>query len=333
MHKKELESLRAAHQKDINLQQAQWNKSMEAAKAEVAELQKRIKHEADNTKAHEAMISSFSRHVSRAYTDDKIKDELKRFYQNDFLSWCGDLSSSSIREPEKAKKKLQSMGIMNSSKSYMSEPASLQFSMDLPDDRSPVVLLQAALSQALCQTFLLDAYFLVEGMETPDGDYRRRLKKTEDGFCKVDKEAGVSWRIQTVVSLEKAVPFGSHLVENKAKEFVQEFHFLLDKVNDQALKDLTQLFVDFGSMALQLWKMRTVITAHSLSRFAEYKYDVDSPLIEADAVGSLAARRRLRGRRIGVLVRPLIISEPLGQDGEANHEVVWLKAAGWVPDF
>ncbi|KAL7906458.1 hypothetical protein GGI35DRAFT_109644 [Trichoderma velutinum] len=309
-------------------------------KSEVAKLQKYIeKNEKVVTKAHETHVSSLSKSVSRPLTDDVIKDELKRFYENAFLSWCGDLGSMEICEPEKAKEKLQSIGVINSSRGYMSEPAYLQFSMDLPDGRSPVVLLQAVLSQTLCQTFLRDAYFLADGMETPNklgqdlADSRRRLKELEDMLCKVDKSFGVDWRIQTVESLERATPFGLHLVENKAKRFVQDFHFLLKDVDDHALKDLAQLFHDFGSIALKLWKLRTVIKAHGLSRFAEQRFDAGSSFIEADFVGSPAARRRLQGRYVGVVVRPLIISEPLGQDGEASKEVVWLKAAGWVSDF
>lgn len=79
--------------------------------------------------------------------------------------------------------------------------------------------------------------------------------------------------------------------------------------------------------------MRTIIKTHGLSRFAEQKFDADSPFIEADVVGSPDARRRRQGRYVGVVVRPLIVSEPLEQDDGASEEIVWLKAAGWVSDF
>lgn len=160
-------------------------------KAKVAELQKYIeKNEKVVTKAHETHVSSLSKSVSRPFTDDVIKDELKRFYENDFLSWCGDLASMEVDEPEKVKEKLQSMGIINNCKSYLNEPANLQFSMDLPDGKSPMVLLQAVLSQTLCDTFLRDAYFLVDGMETSEvpgqdhADSRQWLKEVEDMLCK-----------------------------------------------------------------------------------------------------------------------------------------------------
>ncbi|KAL7798825.1 hypothetical protein V8C43DRAFT_328723 [Trichoderma afarasin] len=309
-------------------------------KAKVAELQKYIeKNETVVTRAHETHVSSLSKSVSRPFTDDVIKDELKCFYENYLLPWCGDLGSMEVDEPEKAKEKLQSMGIINNCKSYMNEPANLQFSMDLPDGRSPMVLLQAVLSETLCDTFLRDAYFLAEGMETSNAlgqdhaDSRRWLKEVEDMLCKVDKSFGVDWRIQTVESLEKATPFNLHFVENKAENFVQDFHFLLKKVDDQALKDLSQLFLDFGNLALKFWKTRTIIKTHGMSRFAEQRFDTESPFIEADIVGSADARRRRQGRYVGVVVRPLIVSEPLGQDGGASEEVVWLKAAGWVSDF
>lgn len=79
--------------------------------------------------------------------------------------------------------------------------------------------------------------------------------------------------------------------------------------------------------------MRTVIKTHGMSRFAEQRFDAESPFIEADVVGSPAARRRREGRYVGVVVRPLIVSEPLRQDSGESDEVVWLKAAGWVSDF
>ncbi|KAH0524354.1 hypothetical protein TsFJ059_006879 [Trichoderma semiorbis] len=326
--------------KDEKFKVEEISSQLQDEKAKVAELQKHIeKNEKIVTKAHETHVSSLSKSVSRPFTDDMIKDELKCFYENYLLPWCGDLSSMEVDEPEKAKERLQSMGIINNCKSYMNEPANLQFSMDLPDGKSPMVLLQAVFSQTLCNTFLRDAYFLADGMEiskVPGQDHadsRRWLKEVEDMLCKVDKSFGVDWRIQTVESLEKATPFNLHLVENKAKNFVQDFHFLLKEVDDQALKDLSQLFLDFGNLALKFWKMRTIIKIHGLSRFAEQRFDAESPFIEADIVGSPDARRRRQGRYVGVVVRPLIVSEPLGQDGGASEEVVWLKAAGWVSDF
>ncbi|PKK46824.1 hypothetical protein CI102_8808, partial [Trichoderma harzianum] len=238
-------------------------------KAKVAELQKYIeKNETVVTRAHETHVSSLFKSVSRPFTDDMIKYELKCFYENYLLPWCGDLASMEVDEPEKVKEKLQSMGIINNCKSYMTEPANLQFSMDLPDGKSPMVLLQAVLSETLCDTFLRDAYFLADGMETSKvqgqdpSDSRRRLKEVEDMLCKVDKSFGVDWRIQTVQSLAKATPFNLHLVQNKAKEFIQDFHFLLKEVDDQALKDLSQLFLDFGNLALKFWKIRTVVKTH-----------------------------------------------------------------------
>ncbi|KAL6787549.1 hypothetical protein J3E68DRAFT_445404 [Trichoderma sp. SZMC 28012] len=309
-------------------------------KAKVVELQRHIeKNEKVVTKAHETHVSSLSKSVSRPFTDDIIKDELKCFYENYLLPWCGDLASMKVDEPEKVKEKLKLMGIINNCKSYMNELVNLQFSMDLPDGRSPMVLLQAVLSQTLCDTFLRDAYFLAEGMETSNAlgqgsaDSRRWLKEVEDMLCKVDKSFGVDWRIQTVQTLEKATPFSLHLVENTAKTFVEDFHFLLKEVDDQALKDLSQLFFDFGNLALKFWKTRTIIKTHGMSRFAEQRFDTESPFIEADIVGSADARRRRQGRYVGVVVRPLIVSEPLGQDGGASREIVWLKAAGWVSDF
>ncbi|EHK17269.1 uncharacterized protein TRIVIDRAFT_205868 [Trichoderma virens Gv29-8] len=271
-HKQELENLRTEYEKNLNEQHAHWrdtSSQLQNAKAEVVELQKHIHdNEAIITKAHEAMVSSLSEGVSRALTDDVIKEELKRFYQNNLLEWCAEMSCSDIPEPEETKRKLQSEGIINSSNDYLNQPINLQFSMHLPYGRSSMILLQAVLSQTLCETFLQDAYFLAEGVDLPKvlghdvTNGRRRFRDLEGLFYNFGKDVSIDWRIQTVKCLEKAIPLDLHFVENMAKEFVKNFHFLLKEMNDQALEDLYQLFIDFGNITLKLWKMRTAIKVH-----------------------------------------------------------------------
>ncbi|UKZ81450.1 hypothetical protein TrVFT333_009222 [Trichoderma virens FT-333] len=222
------------------------------------------------------------------------------------------MSSPKILEPDKTKERLKSKGIINNSKDYLNQPVDLQFPMDLPDGRSCLLLLQAALSETLCQIFLEDAYFLVEGIETsktPNSDSankRRQLKELEESY-ETYKEIGVDWRIQTAKLLEHAVP-------------------------PDAVKGLTQHFVNFFDMTLEFWKTRTVIKAYGLSNFEGEKFEADSSRIEAEGSLQRETKKRLEGRHFGVVTRPLIISEPLRQEGEGPRKVIWLKAVGWVSD-
>lgn len=114
--------------------------------------------------------------VEREEAENQLKYDLKKFYDGPFIEWCGDLSSQGILEPEEVKVKLWPENVINNSKEYRSEPTYRQFSINLPYGRSPMVLLQAVLSKTLCQNFLQDPHFLIEGTETSYNSTESRVK-------------------------------------------------------------------------------------------------------------------------------------------------------------
>lgn len=155
--------------------QAQLNQ----ANSDVARLKKIV---ADNevklSKAYTAAVSSLARDVSREFPDDAVRGEISKFFQGDFISWCADMCAARISGQEKAVEYLHSVGITNSSQSYLEGPRHLQFDMNMPDESSPFVLLQAALAKVLCETFLTNPYFLAEEQQGLKG-FEEKLSRGE----------------------------------------------------------------------------------------------------------------------------------------------------------
>ncbi|KAK5996057.1 hypothetical protein PT974_04483 [Cladobotryum mycophilum] len=310
---------------------------LQRTRSEVTKLRQSIaKNESVVTKAHATLVSALAGNVSRSFTDDMVRDELKQFFQGDFFSWCADMCASDIPKPDVARHTLESGGILNRSQFYMQASPHLKFRMDLPDGSSPLVLLQSALAQTLCQVFLFDAYFLAEksigsAAGHDPNEKRGELWTFEHAISKASREAAIDWRIQTVESLEKAVPLLEDLFVEKAMTFIENFGFLLKEMGNEDGNDLIRLFFDFAGLALKIWKTRTSIQISCMQSFEKHPFEFGSNYIEADSVAASTMGQRLNGRPIGVITRPLIISQPLEQQADQPpQEVVWLKAVGWL---
>lgn len=153
------------------------------ANTKVAALGKAVtENEAIITQAHATAVSTLAGNVSRGVTDDMIREELKKFFQNDFFSWCADLCTERIVDEHAAIHTLLEVGIINNSESYLNGPGYLKITMNTPDGSSPLVLLQAALAKRLCCLYLNDAYFLAEEPHMKFGS-RSRLRQVEQHFC------------------------------------------------------------------------------------------------------------------------------------------------------
>lgn len=126
-------------------------------------LRKRVaEYEKNLGKAYTAAVSTLAQDVSRDLPDDIVKNDISRFFQGDFLSWCADMCAVQITQQEYAAERLRSIGIINDSQAHRHAPRYLQFDMNMSDGSSPLVLLQAVLATELCETFLTNPYFLVE---------------------------------------------------------------------------------------------------------------------------------------------------------------------------
>ncbi|KAL7950665.1 hypothetical protein V8C42DRAFT_359551 [Trichoderma barbatum] len=80
---------------------------LDKANAKVAALGKAVaESEAIITQSHATAVSTLAGNVSRGVTDDMIREELKKFFQNDFFSWCADLCTARIEDEDAALYKL-----------------------------------------------------------------------------------------------------------------------------------------------------------------------------------------------------------------------------------
>jgi hypothetical protein len=116
----------------------------------------------------------------------------------------------------------------------------------------------------------------------------------------------------------------------KAKEFVTWFSFLLDELDQEALEDLAKLYTDFAHLAVRLWKIRTTIRVLEMPQLADSVFQFGSHKMEGEATAASSLGWRLNGRPIAVVIRPLIISEPVVLEDMPPQEVIWSKTLVWV---
>jgi hypothetical protein len=143
----------------------------------------------------------------------------------------------------------------------------------------------------------------------------------------------VDWRIQTVACLEAIAPFDPMTSASYARQFEQNFKFLLKELDEQSREDLGKLFTDFAHLALKLWKLRTNIAVYSMPDFADTKFELGSKLMDGEPSKVSSLGRKLNGRPIGVVMRPLIVSEPVVPADRRSYQVVWSKALVWVSPY
>lgn len=323
---------------------------LQKANTRVTALGKTVaENEAIITQANATAVSRLASNVSRGFTDDMIKEALKKFFQTDFLSWCADLCAERIEEAALIARLHMFMepGILSSSQNYLDGPDYLKFKPDMPDGSSPLVMLQAALATRLCALYLSDAYFLAKDRHTTY-DSRLQLFQFEQHFRQgrrstillinastknytAHPDAAISWRIQTVECLEKSAPITEGSVKREVDRFVEDYFFLLsaDRYDTEASKDLVQIFVDFASLALKLWKTRADVRWYNVKDFQDRPFQLGSPWVEVESTSVSTMGQRLNGRPIALIIRPMILSRTLSTDGHWQ-DVVWLKALAWV---
>ncbi|KAL7909394.1 hypothetical protein GGI35DRAFT_449761 [Trichoderma velutinum] len=260
-----------------------------------------------------------------------IREELNKFLQTDILSWCADLCTERILDEDAALHKLCQVGIINNSENYRKSPEYLKFTVNTPDGSGPFVLLRAVLVHRLCYLYLCDAYFLAEESHMKSNN-RSNLYQLEQVFNQTQPNTAIDWRIQTVECLKRSVPIVNEYLQTEVQKFVKEYGFLLSETFDQeAHQDLVQIFANFANLALKLWKTRTNIKWYDLNDFEKLSFQPGDPSIEVEQ--SLMSRmgRQLNGRPIGLLIHPMITSQPPSKS-DKREDVVWLKALAWVSD-
>lgn len=96
------------------------------------------------------------------------------------------------------------------------------------------------------------------------------------------------------------------------------------------MDDLVSIISSFAKLALRLWRTRTNIHVQGMHSLAEKRFQLGSGHMDGDTAAVAAFGQRLNGRPIGVLMRPLIMSEPITTKQGEERMVVWSKALAWV---
>lgn len=106
-------------------------------------------------KVHSNAISLLSSNVSSNLPDDKIRRGLSNLFDGAVRDWCLDLHATDDIDESGAATVLMSENILANASDV---PANLRINMR--DETAVPVLLQAALAKFLCDSFLLEPFFL-----------------------------------------------------------------------------------------------------------------------------------------------------------------------------
>ncbi|CAI6086886.1 unnamed protein product [Clonostachys chloroleuca] len=304
---------------------------LELAKKEIQQQEAAV----TNTRARQ--ISDLASNVSNELPDDKVREALRVFFQGDFFSWCSDLCAPELKDPDQVAARLHSMSLLNTHEAYLRAPKFLKLDLGLGDGEASLPLLQAALSSFLCREFLTSPYFLVDINPELHGRSQAAgssgLDAIESALAKVQPDAAMDWRINTLQTLEKSTPMTTEAAGYFATVFLNNFQFLINEIywdDKDAKSDLVKIIQSFANLSLRLWKKRGRIYVHYINRFANDSFPLKSPWMDADAQALATLGSQVEGRPIALLMRPSIISQPLARPGDVKAEVPWLKALAWI---
>ncbi|ATY64024.1 hypothetical protein A9K55_004933 [Cordyceps militaris] len=272
-------------------------------------------------------VSTMAEDVSRDMPDDIAADLLNTFFHGDFLSWCSEMSVDEIDVDQASALPLNFRGLINSSDAYEALPSHLKFDFTLPAGKSSFVLLQAALSQKLVEAFLDSPYFLAPSKKAVLDDVEKYLHDVNQ------RAEAIEMRTRLVKIFDKVAPFTRADATRLAREFEQEYPFLLEDLDEEARRDLVDMFVNFSGIAIKLWKSPTHIRVRTMTDFENCRFRNSDPWTECETKTLARLRDQVNDRPIGVVMRPLITSQTIPRPGEDyNSDIcaVWSKAFVWV---
>ncbi|KAG5745423.1 hypothetical protein H9Q69_012348 [Fusarium xylarioides] len=267
------------------------------------------------TEAHSRAISLLAGHVSSDFPDDQVRTELQDLFEK-CSEWCIDNRLPLIENVDETRNLLITEGIIND------PDGEEHLGFDVTHRTATAVLLQAALTKALVQTFLGNPFFLGQ---------RCLNKAALQGGASA--EATVTWRIQTCQYIEQAFPPHKEGLQACAEGFVRTYEPLIEPLDRESLTQLTKLFETTCSLALRLWKLRTNIRIEALGDATLHRFQSMFGDMEAHpTVGLLKGDKRFDGRPICVVVRPRIVSEPVESENRGRG-IVWSPAQVWVSNW
>ncbi|WAO95664.1 Hypothetical protein NCS54_01329800 [Fusarium falciforme] len=268
------------------LQEELWRE-----KARVRKLEEEVRdQEHVIAKVHSNAISLLSSNVSSDLPDDKIRRGLSNLLDGIARDWCLDLHATDDIDESGAATVLMSNNILADASDL---PAHLRINMR--DETAAPVLLQAALAKSLCDSFLMEPFFLQDWLP----------RASDAAFKGTNLHAITTWRVQTVEYLEVVFPPSKDYFRERADGFVREYSCLLRQVHEDALSELSELMEQFFKLALQLWKRHVLISVEGLEEQDLKHFRSGQPDMEAeDSVLNGARGAHLDGRPVQVMVRP-----------------------------
>ncbi|KAJ3456440.1 hypothetical protein MRS44_016463 [Fusarium solani] len=277
-------------------------------KARVTQLKEEIRDQENViAKVHSNAISLLSSNVSSNLPDDKIRRGLSNLFDGIVRDWCLDIHATDDIDESGAATVLMSNNILADAPDL---PAHLKINMR--DETAAPVLLQAALAKFLCDSFLMEPFFLQDWLP----------RASDAAFTGTNLHAITTWRVQTVEFLEVTFPPSKHYFRERAEDFTRKYACLLQQVHEDALLELSELMEQFCKLALQLWKRHVLISVEGLEQQDLKHFRSAQPDMEAeDSVLHGARGAHLDGRPVQVMVRPRIVSEPVHQDGQLADRV------------
>ncbi|KAL2673961.1 hypothetical protein Neosp_012407 [[Neocosmospora] mangrovei] len=304
-----LASENSSHKACINrLQEDLWRE-----KLRVTQLEEEMRdQEQIIAKVHLNAINLLSSSVSSDLPDDKVRRGLSNLFDGIVRDWCLDLHAADVIDESSAAILLMSNNILADAPDL---PAYLRINMR--DEIAAPVLLQAALAKFLCDSFLLEPFFLQDWLP----------RASDAAFKGNNLHDTTTWRVQTVEYLEAVFPAPKQYFRKTAEDFVRKYARLLQEVPEDALLELSDLIEQFCKLALQLWKRHAIISVEGLEQSDLKHFRSTQPDMEAeDSVLQGARGANLDGRPVQVMVRPRIVSQLVHQDGQLADRVVWSKA-------
>lgn len=276
--------------------------------------------------ANNAAVSLWARNVSGDLPDDTIRRELQLFFDGDFQDWCRDNSVEQINDQQKLAGRLARRSIM----SGVQNPSHLR--IDMSNAVAPAVLLQAALPASLCQDFLANSLITLGQLLREGLGHSLRDIEAEFRFSGVERDEVTAWKRHTLQLLGKALALRHKDFLPWAEGFISLLHGLIqDPKAHHIAVDLAQLAEQFARLILKIETLDMTIESMGLSHFENISFQSSSYEMTADtAVNLQPGDRKLDGRPIIVVTRPLITSLLNAGGSKPAEPVVLLKASVWV---
>ena len=152
------------------------------------------------------------------------------------------------------------------------------------------------------------------------------------------REQALVWREQTVRLLSKETGLAQRLRESFYQEiciwYLKDWAvFLVDELGNDEKERLLGIIRDFGNLAAELWSLKREIRLKGLKYFGCTDFRVQSPEMTAARILHVEeGNKDLDGRRIALVIQPMIVSYlRTGNDRKAKG-IIWSKGVVWVSD-